>query len=88
MNIELLPSQGTILPQGHIVPRKPVKVIKTDNGHYYQCALKSLGKEPVIRCQATGKVWHPTWPEMLDMAISSGIAVAHPDPDQPEEDPQ
>lgn len=85
MNIEPLPSQGTILPKGHVLVRKPVKAIKSDNGNHYQFAIKSLGKEPVIRCQETGKIWHINWNDLLKLAREAGIDTPHPDDPATEE---
>lgn len=65
--------RGTILPRGHVIPRRSVSKM-TLQGARYLLAIRSAQKTPVIQSVETGKMWHITWEALLDLAITEGIA--------------
>lgn len=65
--------RGTILPRGHVVPRRSTGKM-TLQGARYLLAIRPAQKTPVIQSVETGKMWHITWEALLDLAITEGIA--------------
>jgi hypothetical protein len=65
-------SHGTIEPKGQVVVRRNTGNLK-HQGVRYRLGIRPVQKTPVIQHVETGKMWHISWPELLDLAIADGI---------------
>ncbi len=65
--------RGSILPRGHVVPRRSCGKL-THQGARYLLAIRPAQKTPVIQSAETGKMWTITWERLLELAIDEGIA--------------
>ena len=64
---------GTIDPAGTLILREVAAQIKFDDGREYDLTAWLPGLMPCVQSKQTGKFFHLSWPEIVEMAIAAGV---------------
>lgn len=67
---------GEVKPQGTMIMRVAVGDAEDDRGNKYELATVISDSSPLVRSHVTGKIFHLSWCDIIEMAVQAGIDAA------------
>lgn len=66
MSVGIVHKRSTVLPTSYIGTRRV-------DGAAFQIGVNPSSKLPIIRSKDSGRVWVPTWDDLVHLAIDAGV---------------
>ena len=72
LSVEGPPMVGILKGKGTLIMRQHVGEATDDEGREYELTL-TMGMEPIVRSEQTGKYYILDWDDIISLAIEAGI---------------